>query len=253
MEIIKKQPKDWESVNIANFWNWLSQNPASQTGYFTSSLGNGLVRLLNKQKMLNGNVLDYGCGTGHLLNLMIKEPAGDYYGLDFSIDSIETTRRQTNNSNRIKELLWIENLPCSFNDNQFDSISFIETIEHLQDDTLHATLDELYRILKPGGKILITTPFDESLQKHVTFCPFCKSEFHHMQHMQSFTIERMTALFQQHKFVVEYCKNIDLAKYQLGSFKYGVKKILLRVAISVGLKKPTENQTPNLVTIVSKK
>jgi ubiquinone/menaquinone biosynthesis C-methylase UbiE len=253
MEISKKQPKDWKPFNIANFWNWISQNPASQTEYFTSGVGIGLVRLLRKQKMLKGKVLDYGCGAGHLLNLMVDEPTGDYYGLDFSPDSIEATRHRTNNSSRIKELLWIENLPCDFNNNQFDSISFIETIEHLQDETLHATLDELYRILKPDGKILITTPFNESLNRNVTFCPFCKSEFHHMQHMQSFTIERMTALFQQHGFVIEYCKNLDLTKYQLGSFKYGTKKILLRVAASIGLKKLTENPTPNLVTIVSKK
>ena len=252
MEITKKQPKDWKPANIANFWNWQSQNPQSQTEYFTSMVGNGLIRMLRAQRMLKGDVLDYGCGAGHLLNLMNKEPEGDYYGLDFSPDSIEATRKRNENNRRIKELLWIEKLPSDFKNNQFDSITFIETIEHLQDNTLHATLDELYRILRPGGKILITTPFNESLEQNVTFCPFCMSEFHHMQHMQSFTIQSITKLLQQHGFVLTYCKNIDLNNYQMGPVKSGIKKMLLKIVTALGLKKPIDNLTPNLVTIVSK-
>ena len=46
MNIIKKKPQDWEPMNIANFWNWQSQNPQSQNEYFTSMVGEGLVSLL---------------------------------------------------------------------------------------------------------------------------------------------------------------------------------------------------------------
>lgn len=252
MVINHKNPEDWTSDAIADFWNWKSQDLRSQEEYFTSMIGHGLINLLRSRKMLKGEVLDYGCGAGHLLSLMIKENQGNYFGLDFSPDSIEATRKKCSNNPRLKELLLVKTLPVSFNDNMFDTITFIETIEHLQNNILQSTLSEIYRILKPGGKVFITTPFNEDLNKHLTFCPFCKAEFHHMQHMQSFTINSIKTILEKHQFVIEYCKNIDLTKYQVGIFKNNVKKILIRLANLLGLKKPNSNPTPNLVVVISK-
>jgi ubiquinone/menaquinone biosynthesis C-methylase UbiE len=247
-----KNSEDWTSEAIADFWNWKSQNPGSHKEYFTAMIGNGLVNLLRSKHMIKGRVLDYGCGAGHLLSIMLKEPGGEFFGLDFSPDSIEMTRNKCGNNPKLKELLLVKTLPVSFSDNMFDTITFIETIEHLQNNMLENTLAEIYRILKPGGKVFITTPFDEDLEKHLAFCPFCKAEFHQMQHMQSFTVNGIKMLLEKHQFVIEYCKNIDLDKYQIGIFKYKIKKILHKCATLLGLKEPISNLTPNLLIIMSK-
>ena len=45
-----------------------------------------------------------------------------------------------------------------FEDNSFDSVSMIELIEHLSDDEIANLFQQIYRVLKKGGKIYITTP-----------------------------------------------------------------------------------------------
>jgi ubiquinone/menaquinone biosynthesis C-methylase UbiE len=197
-------------------------------------------------------VLDYGCGAGHLLEQMVKIPNVAFYGLDFSDDSITATQKRTVNKTNLKQLVTANKLPSIFSNNSFDTISLIETIEHLQDDKLHETLNELYRLLKSKGKLFITTPFNEDLDRHMHFCPFCKTEFHHMQHMQSFDVARLTTLAKQHQFNVDYCNNINIEKLRLGAVKYFIKSTLKNITASMGLMEKVAERNPNLIAILSK-
>ena len=252
MKVVKKRPADWTDEDIASFWDWQSKNAFRQSQYFTASMAPGIVRVLKNKGLLKGSVLDYGCGAGHLLEEMVKTEAVDFYGLDFSPDSITATQKRTANKKNLKQLVLANILPCSFSNDQFDTITLIETIEHLQDDQLQETMNELHRILKTKGKIFITTPFNEDLESHMNFCPFCKSEFHHMQHMQSFDIARLTALAKQHGFVVDYCNNINIEKFRIGVIKFYIKNILKKTAIFLDLKEKEGITDPNLIAIFSK-
>lgn len=252
VNIVKKKPADWTAEDIANFWDWQSKNISRQQQYFTASLAPGIVKFIKRKGLLKGAVLDYGCGAGHLLQEMCKEETGSFYGIDFSSDSIEETKKKTANKSNLKELVLLSTLPTPFNDEQFNSITCIETIEHLQDDQLQATMQELFRILKRKGRIFITTPFNEDLDSHLNFCPFCKSEFHQMQHMQSFNIAGLTALANKHGFVMEACVNMDIQKLKLGPAKYFIKHSLGKMAVAAGLKEVTGSKTPNLIAILVK-
>jgi ubiquinone/menaquinone biosynthesis C-methylase UbiE len=252
LNIVHKKPADWTTEDIAGFWDWQSKNISRQQQYFTATLAPGIVKFIKKKGLLKGNVLDYGCGAGHLLQEMCKEASVNFYGLDFSADSIEETKKRTANYTNLKQLVLLEQLPTPFNDEQFDSITLIETIEHLQDEQLQQTMQELFRILKRGGKLFITTPFNEDLEAHLNFCPFCKSEFHQMQHMQSFDIAGLTALANRHGFKTEECVNIDIEKLKLGSVKYAIKRSLGKMAIAAGLKEDNRSKTPNLIAILVK-
>jgi cyclopropane fatty-acyl-phospholipid synthase-like methyltransferase len=252
MNVITKKPQDWTEQNIADFWDWHSKSISMQNQYFASVMAPGIVKYLKKKGLLKGNVLDYGCGAGHLLEQMVKVPNVAFYGLDFSDDSITETQKRTLNKANLKQLVTVNKLPSTFSNNSFNTISLIETIEHLQDDKLHETLDELYRLLKSKGKLFITTPFNEDLNHYMHFCPFCKTEFHHMQHMQSFDAARLTALAKQHKFSVDYCNNIDIERLRLGAIKYFIKSNLKKMVRSMGLMEKIAEQRPNLIAILSK-
>lgn len=252
MHVIKKRPADWTADDIAAFWDWQSKNAARRYEYFTSSLAPGIVRFLNKKGLLKGEVLDYGCGGGHLLEQMITETGVNFYGLDFSAGSIEETKKRTAGKSNMKQLVLADNLPTVFANEQFDSIMLIETIEHLQDDTLYETMKELYRILKRKGRIFITTPFNENLDQNLNFCPFCKSEFHAVQHMQSFDVEALTALAGKHGFAVESCTNINIDKFKIGPVRYFIKSSLKKMAIAAGLKEKGAEMNPNLIAIFVK-
>lgn len=252
MKVVHKKPSDWNTDDIAAFWNWQSKNAARQQQYFTATMAPGIVRFIKKKGLLKGNVLDYGCGAGHLLNEMLAESAVNFYGLDFSADSINETRRRTSSKANLKQLLLVEDLPTAFADKQFDSITLIETIEHLQDDILNKTMQEIFRILKPGGKVFITTPFNENLDENLAFCPFCKSEFHQMQHVQSFDIGGLTTLGTMHGFKVQDCENIDIERLKLGPVKYFIKQKLVKMSVAAGLKEPAKRKNPNLIAFFVK-
>lgn len=252
MTVTHKKPSDWTAADIAAFWDWQSKNMLRQQQYFTATMAPGIVKFIRKKGLLKGDVLDYGCGAGHLLKEMTRETSVNFYGLDFSDDSINETKRQTANTTNLKELVLITALPTPFNNEQFDLITLIETIEHLQDEVLSETMQELFRILKPGGKIFITTPFNEDLGKHLNFCPFCKTEFHEMQHMQSFDVAALQALAAQHGFRAEGCMNMNIERLKLGPVKYTIKRMLVKLAITAGLKDAPLTKTPNLITFFVK-
>ena len=252
MKVVYKKPADWTNEDIAGFWDWQSKNVSRQYQYFTATMATGIVRFLKKKRLLTGSVLDYGCGTGHLLAQMVNVEKVDFYALDFSADSIAATKARLANKANLKQLELVHTLPTPYTNAQFDTITLIETIEHLQDDSLHATLKELYRLLKKGGKIFITTPFNEDLNRYMNYCPFCHSAFHAMQHMQSFTVESLTTLVTSHGFTVEFCKNTDIEKYKLGKVKYFIKRIMIRLAEQAGVKDTKDNTTPNLVAIITR-
>lgn len=252
MKVVHKKPADWSKEDIAAFWDWQSKNASRQQQYFTATMAPGIVRFLKKKGVLEGNVLDYGCGTGNLLEQMLNQSDANFYGLDFSAESIEETSKITSNKSSLKQLVLIDNLPAPFKDEQFNFVTVIETIEHLQNEVLHETMEELFRILKHNGKIFITTPYNENLDENLNFCPFCKSEFHHMQHLQSFNIESLTRLGTKHGFTVEKCINIDIEKLKLGPVKYFIKQALIKLAVAAGLKQPITRKTPNLVAFFVK-
>ena len=252
MKTVHKKPQDWTAANIAAFWDWQSKNASRQQQYFTAVMAPAIVQFIKKKGLLKGNVLDYGCGAGHLLEQMCKQPGVNFYGLDFSADSIDETRKRIGNDHQLKELVLIDKLPTDFKDEQFDSITLVETIEHLQDEALHETMQELSRILKSNGKLFITTPFNEDLDKNLNFCPFCKTEFHHMQHMQSFNIDSLTALANKYGFNVELCMSMDIEKLKLGTVKYAIKQVLKKFAITAGLKEEVNEKKPNLVALFVK-
>lgn len=252
MNVNTKKPADWTEDDIAAFWDWQSKSVSRQHQYFTSVMAPGIARYLKNKGLLKGSVLDYGCGAGHLLQQMVKEDDVDFYGLDFSEDSIAATKKRTPDKANLKQLLVATTLPSAFGNASFDTITLIETIEHLQDEKLHETLDELYRLLKPNGKLFITTPFNEALDKHLHFCPFCKTEFHHIQHMQSFDVARLTALAKQHHFGVDYCNNINIEKLRLGAFKFFIKSSLKKIVRAMGLMEKVAESRPNLIAILSK-
>ena len=251
MKTVYKKPEDWTASDIAAFWNWQSKNANRQEQYFTAKMAPAIVQFIKKKGLLKGNVLDYGCGAGHLLQQLLKQPGVNFYGLDFSADSISETRKKLGNTPQLKELEWVDNLPTHFSNEQFDSITLVETIEHLQDQALHETMQEIYRILKGNGKLFITTPFNENLHQNLNYCPFCKSEFHHMQHMQSFNIDSLSALAKKYGFNVELCMSMDIEKIKLGTVKYVIKQSLKKFALATGLKE-AQNKIPNLVALFVK-
>ena len=102
-------------------------------------------------RIVRGNVLEIGCGWGRGLELL-TQAAGQYTGIDKNEALIGSLQREYPQSTFIAV-----NIPplSSFADNTFDFIVTFQVIEHIDNDDLF--VKEAHRVLKPGGKLLLTT------------------------------------------------------------------------------------------------
>jgi SAM-dependent methyltransferase len=105
----------------------------------------------------NKIVLEIGCGRGGFSNYLLKMyPAVEkLYACDYSKSALDIGKSKADFS---PKLFWQEEdiQMLSFSNNTFDTIISCETIEHIPNPI--KALEEIYRVLKPGGKFILTCP-----------------------------------------------------------------------------------------------
>jgi len=208
----RKNPSDLTAVHIQRLWDWYGSNSYAESTYFCYQNGEGIANFLETTGRLKGKILDYGCGAGHLLDRLLKRNL-QCYGVDSSTQSIEKVKNKFSIYSDRLEVRVIDNIVAPYPKDYFDVITCIETLEHIPDDLIAPLLSELKRLLKPGGLLIITTPFAENLEANLVYCPYCDSEYHKWQHMRTLTMDSMRSLLQPHDFQIEFCRNMDFARF----------------------------------------
>ena len=101
---------------------------------------------------ISGNLLEIGCGEGRGVEELLPL-ADSYLGLDKISEVIEMLQKKFPGVEFQQAVI-----PpfVGFEDNSFDTIVSFQVIEHIENDKLF--LQEIYRMLKPGGKAIISTP-----------------------------------------------------------------------------------------------
>jgi ubiquinone/menaquinone biosynthesis C-methylase UbiE len=119
----------------------------------------GMLRRMTVDNALiqpGNSVLDVGCGTGEVALLAkTRTQAGKVYGIDPAPEMIavarsKATRKKLEIDFRVGV---IESLP--FPDASIDVVTSSLMMHHLPDDLKARALAEVYRVLKPGGRLLI--------------------------------------------------------------------------------------------------
>lgn len=122
-------------------------------------------------------ILEIGVGSGEISN-MLAGLGFDIYAMDNSKECLEKLSIVTHSC-----LVDVNSAPYPFSSNFFDAVIIYEVIEHLWNPI--GALKEINRILKPKGKILISTP-------NVAWLPYrlkylfgsCPDDFHSTNHLQ---------------------------------------------------------------------
>jgi len=165
----------------------------------TFDLSYSRLRFLAKQCQSGSRVLNIGVGSGELEKMLVERGV-EAFSLDPCEESIARLQVELSMGARAKQGY---SQDIQFNAGFFDKVIMTEVLEHLQEDILHTTLDEVRRVLKPGGEFIGTVPYREDLQASEVFCPQCQAQFHRWGHHQSYDVVSLGELFKQHGFRVK--------------------------------------------------
>jgi|KBSSwiStaDraftv2_1062776.scaffolds.fasta_scaffold193682_3 ubiquinone/menaquinone biosynthesis C-methylase UbiE len=115
-------------------------------------------RMLDLSRVTSGeSVLDVGCGTGTLA-IAAKRRVGDagtVDGVDASVEMIERARKKAKraHSGAVFQMALAESLP--FDTGHFDVVLSTVMLHHLPRAVRAQAIQEMRRVLKPGGRLLI--------------------------------------------------------------------------------------------------
>ncbi len=101
---------------------------------------------------IRGKLLEIGCGEGRGVEVLAHN-AESYLGLDKIGEIIEKLQLKfPQHQFKKANIPPLEDIASSY----YDTVVSFQVIEHIQNDKLF--LQEIYRVLKPGGKAIISTP-----------------------------------------------------------------------------------------------
>ena len=142
----------------------------------------GRLRDLFARYIPRGRVIDVGCGRSLFTELEGPFPFTIYAG-DLNFDSVHARAVQ------IPHQQWavFDAAAVPFRDAEFDALFAGEVIEHVTD--VRETLHEWWRVLKPGGVAIITTPNKERLVALADGleCPYSRDHLSEMSYREADT------------------------------------------------------------------
>jgi|SaaInl7_200m_RNA_FD_contig_71_298498_length_1446_multi_6_in_0_out_0_2 SAM-dependent methyltransferase len=105
----------------------------------------------------DAKILDLGCGSGRMLFFLSKAGYSYVSGVDFSEEQVLLARQVTDN---VAQGDFFEFIRGKIE--EYDLILAQNIIEHLSKDGAFELLDSCLRALRPGGRLILSTPNAES-------------------------------------------------------------------------------------------
>lgn len=168
----------------------------------------GNIRMEKISSKITGEkivLLDIGCGNGEFL-ISIKDRLSDGAGIDKKV----TAKRYDNLTFHSLEV----ERKLDFPDNTFDYVTLLAVLEHLTFPI--DILSESYRVLKPNGRVVITTP-DKKIDRVGRFAARIKlTDDEIFEHRQYFNEESLKKIL----------KDIGFDNTHYERFSFGLNQLV---------------------------
>jgi len=172
----------------------------SRQNYFEKRY-EGYIKNIKTTKK-DGKLLDIGCNIG--IFMKVAQQAGfDVKGVELNADCALYGKERFHldiDSNHLEDI--------AFPDETFDVITLFDVLEHIPD--MNAFIDEIRRILKKDGQVVIQAPNLNSLMSELT-----KGKWHWLSppdHLYHFTPDAMTRFLRIHGFSIKEVKTWEPAE-----------------------------------------
>ncbi len=114
----------------------------------------------------NLRIVDYGCGEGELLRYLPISRINEYKGFEVNRPCIPVAREKWKLFQKIHfDYINRKKLPGLGKNNSVDAVFLVGVVQYLPDEDLHHILTEASRVLKSGGKLLISCTTDHRVYR----------------------------------------------------------------------------------------
>lgn len=194
----------WTPELVNRFWDVVGTT-ALEAHAFARIAGRLFVIAAQAHLTPGGRHLDFGAGDGTLTRLMIE--AG------FPTAAFEPAPERRHALERA-----LGGLPgflgaAAGTDAPYDAVVMAEVIEHIIDEELDPVLRAVHGFLRPGGRLIISTPHAEDLEASMVYCPVSNLLFHRWQHVRSLTPKSLAALLAPHGFRVIVTHLVEFSNF----------------------------------------
>lgn len=162
--------------------------------------------------------LDVGCGPGSFISML--DPSKTSVGLDIDQGQIDYAN-QHYGKDQHSFVRQKAGDPFPFDDHSFDVITIIELVEHITLEEASQMMKEVFRVLRPGGRVIISTPNYHSLWPLLEFLVNRISEVsYEEQHITHFTKRRLKAFVEKSGLVIDRVFAYQFISFFLASLSW---------------------------------
>ncbi|MEA2469067.1 MAG: hypothetical protein QOE38_65 [Thermoleophilaceae bacterium] len=187
------EPFDYESIPVGYYDEVFRRRKGIQSKWHHLKFERVAAELEGHSR-----VLDVGCGPGTMIGLL--GDAHDCVGTDLSVRQIQYASSEYGSDTS----RFYARTPAGLPDDEgpFDAVTLVELIEHLDPALVDATICEALERLRPGGKLVLTTPNFRSAWPLIEAMINRLSDVtYDFQHINKFHPARLSELLQSYGLV----------------------------------------------------
>lgn len=136
-----------------NYENFYYKKAKEKSSFFVGHRKT-ILEFIKKHSTKGDSLLEVGCGTGEISKVLPSSVR--YYGIDTSSFAVEKAKKEAEKQIANFYLFNLKQGSLNFNDKYFDFVLSVYSLEHFKNPGF--MLDEMVRVLKPGGYLIILAP-----------------------------------------------------------------------------------------------
>jgi len=200
IEFLDPQTSDAELVRIYSEQYFIGAGDADAQRHVSDLKSRTAALYLERlrARKRTGRLLEIGCGQGDFL-LQARAAGYTVSGLDFSAHAVAVTNDKAGSA--IAQAGDLST--AAFPENHFDAVVMFDLIEHVRNPA--DLLQSAWRVLKPGGTLMLVTPAHDSLTARWMGVHWMEYK---AEHLYYFSRSSLCHLLQRDGFAhIEFCAN----------------------------------------------